>query len=542
MNLHTWLFPTHNVRKSSLLNILAGRLKTGERVHVIGDLRINNTPIDPYSAGYRKTIGFVPVDDFLHETVTPREAMKFSATLRLPRSTTETTIDKLVARMINELGLISCSDSMISQASKGEKKRISIGMELIQKPTCLFLDDPTSGLDTFEAVQVCTVLKKIAGAGTSVLFSIQEPSSEIFSSCLDHLVLMHKGRVMYQGPVESVPDYFAARGFACPSYYNFGDWMLQVARKHPIEILQQTGFYSTDDPFADRTSVHGSQEVDETKKLRKGLQGVPGVGKQICLLWKRECFSASRTLKSTMIRLGVTVFFSLLIGILFINIDNRQLEQSLNLHSQVGGQLVLLVFAMLRTVEPTTTAFCEERSIYLRESGTHYSPLAYFVARLCIEAAKTWLHTVIMVLIIYFLVGFTGSFSEYVAVTYALAMASGAMASFLGAVSCGNEKLSKKLAAVVILPQLLFSGFFVASDLIPTFLSWVQWVCVLTPALRILLVEEFYDCENERVEPEYCNDFLERVQADPDEVPQYWVAIVVYFVIFRTATMFLMKP
>jgi len=518
-------------------------VETGERVHVIGDLRINYTPVDPYNAEYRKTIGFVPVDDFLQENMTPREAMKFSATLRLPRSTEESAIDKLVARMINELGLISCADLIISQISKGEKKRISIGMVLIQKPTCLFLDEPTSGLDTFESVQVCSVLQKVAGAGTCVIFSIQEPSSEIFSSCLDHLVIMHKGRVMYQGSVASAPQYFAARGFACPSYYNFGAWMLQVAQNHPIEILQESGFYSTDDPFADTASQDDIEVLESMMPSSKArVQRTPGVETQICLLLKREWVSARRTLQSTMIRLGVTVFFSVLIGILFFKVGERPLDESLNLQSQFGGLLILLVFAMLRTVEPTISAFSEERSIYLRESGSHYSSMAYFVARLCIEAVTTGLHTSIMVLIIYFLAGFRGSFSVYFASTYALALASGAMTTFLGTVSCGNEKIAQQLIALVFLPQLLFSGFFVASDLIPSFLSWAQWVCVLTPALRVLLVEEFYDCDDATVETEHCHYFLERVQADPDELPQYWVTITAYYVIFRTSAMFLMKP
>ena len=72
-------------------------------------------------------------------------------------------------------------------------------------------DEPTSGLDSFSAVQLCQVLKKVANAGSSVLFTIHQPSSEIFNS-FDHLILMNRGRVMYQGAVSAVPEYFAARG------------------------------------------------------------------------------------------------------------------------------------------------------------------------------------------------------------------------------------------------------------------------------------------------------------------------------------------
>lgn len=88
------------------------------------------------------------------------------------------------------------------------------------------LDEPTSGLDSYSAVQLCQVLKKVANAGSSVLFTIHQPSSEIFNS-FDHLILLNKGRVMYQGAVADVPDYFAARGHPSPPNYNPADFIMQ---------------------------------------------------------------------------------------------------------------------------------------------------------------------------------------------------------------------------------------------------------------------------------------------------------------------------
>jgi hypothetical protein len=85
--------------------------------------------------------------------------------------------------------------------------------------------EPTSGLDSFSAVQLCQVLKKVANAGASVLFTIHQPSSEIFNS-FDRLILMNKGRVMFQGPVGDVPDYFGQRGFPNPPNYNPADWVM----------------------------------------------------------------------------------------------------------------------------------------------------------------------------------------------------------------------------------------------------------------------------------------------------------------------------
>jgi ABC-type multidrug transport system ATPase subunit len=225
---------THNVSKTVLLNILAGRASTSGRIKISTDVRLNNVAVDPTNIVVRKQIAFVAQDDSLQITATPREAIRFSAKLRLSRDTTDSELDKLTTRMIRELGLISCADTIVGGPllkgiSGGERKRTSVGVELVVRPALVFLDEPTSGLDSFSAVQLCHVLKNVAKAGASVLFTIHQPSSEIFNS-FDHLILLNQGQVMYQGSVEGVPDYFADRGRPSPPNYNPADWIMVRSR------------------------------------------------------------------------------------------------------------------------------------------------------------------------------------------------------------------------------------------------------------------------------------------------------------------------
>ena len=125
--------------KTSLLNILAGRASSHGRVKITSDVRLNNYAVDPTAIAVRKLIAFVAQDDSLQVTSTPREAIRFSAKLRLPRSTTDHELEKLTTRMITELGLTSCADTMvggelIKGISGGERKRTSVGVELVVKP------------------------------------------------------------------------------------------------------------------------------------------------------------------------------------------------------------------------------------------------------------------------------------------------------------------------------------------------------------------------------------------------------------------------
>lgn len=134
--------------QTSLLNILAGRVRTNDKVTVEADVRLNNFGVDPTDIKVRKSIAYVAQEESIMVTATPREAIYFSAKLRLPVSTTEEELQSLTTRMLSELGLVDCADTMVGGAlikgvSGGEKKRAAIGVELVVKPNLLFLDEPT---------------------------------------------------------------------------------------------------------------------------------------------------------------------------------------------------------------------------------------------------------------------------------------------------------------------------------------------------------------------------------------------------------------
>ena len=130
------IYCNYGYRKTSLLNILAGRASSRGAVKIQADVRLNNYSVDPTNIYVRKQIAFVAQDDSLQVTSTPRESIRFSAKLRLPRTTTEEDLDKLTQRMITELGLTSCADTIVGGAlikgiSGGERKRTSVGVELV---------------------------------------------------------------------------------------------------------------------------------------------------------------------------------------------------------------------------------------------------------------------------------------------------------------------------------------------------------------------------------------------------------------------------
>ena len=139
--------------KTSLLNVLSGRSVTRGTLTVRCDVRLNNCAVNPASLEIRQQIAFVSQDDSLHIASTPRESLRFSAKLRLSKETTDDELDRLTTQMLEELGLCDCADTIVGGAllkgiSGGERKRTSVGVELVTKPSMVFLDEPTSGAYT----------------------------------------------------------------------------------------------------------------------------------------------------------------------------------------------------------------------------------------------------------------------------------------------------------------------------------------------------------------------------------------------------------
>lgn len=118
----------------------------------------------------------------------------------------------------------------MEKLSGGEKKRLSIGVELITNPPAMFFDEPTSGLDSVSCVQVVTHLRDLAHSGRTVICVIHQPSSRILE-LFDDLYVLSEGQCVYSGAVDGIIAAFQKAGYECPQYYNRADFALEVASR-----------------------------------------------------------------------------------------------------------------------------------------------------------------------------------------------------------------------------------------------------------------------------------------------------------------------
>eukprot|EP00697_Spironema_sp_BW2_P002343 gnl/Spiro4/13139_TR6966_c4_g4_i2.p1 gnl/Spiro4/13139_TR6966_c4_g4~~gnl/Spiro4/13139_TR6966_c4_g4_i2.p1 ORF type:complete len:427 (+),score=90.07 gnl/Spiro4/13139_TR6966_c4_g4_i2:46-1281(+) len=250
--------------KTSLLNVLAATASSD--MTISGDISINDKIVK--SETIKKLSAFVHQDDVILSTQTVTEAITMSSMLRLPRVMPLEEKQKRVADMIVSLHLTDCKDTEIGDpalgvtgVSGGERKRTSIGMELVTNPSLLFLDEPTSGLDSFTAYTVVRTLHDLAqNNGKTIVMTIHQPSSEIFH-LFDDLLLLARGEVIYLGPAEGLVPYLATQGFVCPLYTNPSDYLF-------MEVLNQQVLM----PPAD--SLEAPKTSEETMNIHRDLKKV----------------------------------------------------------------------------------------------------------------------------------------------------------------------------------------------------------------------------------------------------------------------------
>jgi ABC-type multidrug transport system ATPase subunit/pSer/pThr/pTyr-binding forkhead associated (FHA) protein len=183
--------------KSTLAKILIGAL-----VAKSGELSFAGQSIVPsaYPEKVAGLVAFVPQEDIVHQELTIQETLDYAASIRLPRHATPAEKQARVARVLSELDLFDHREKPVSALSGGQRKRVNVAVELLSSPNVLFLDEPTTGLDTGAEEQILTCLRRLARQGRTVVFITHSLRA---MDQADHVVFLHDdgsgGRVLAQG-------------------------------------------------------------------------------------------------------------------------------------------------------------------------------------------------------------------------------------------------------------------------------------------------------------------------------------------------------
>lgn len=411
--------------KSTLVDILAGKNKGGK---VTGQILLNGKQV--HLSEVRHAVGYVDQEDTLPPTQTVYEAVLFSAMMRLPEAMPIQHVHERVAEVIEMLGLTHCSNRRIGNVttrgiSGGEKRRVSITLELITRPPILILDEPTSGLDSHSAHMVAEQLCKLAQSKTTtVILTIHQPRSDIFYM-FDQTLVVSKGETLYFGHTNAAAEHFNRRGLVCPASYNIADYLLDIAMDQEL-VANAKNYSGTDEEKAvssghqphlsGNTAVSRRQgssslinhaltasEITQTSAKSRGQSyetAVPIEGEgqsttslpedastlkkqktcpisfltQLRVIMKRSFQTLIRDKTLLVLHLVVSVALGVFIGGLYFDVP-MDLAGFQNRAGSLFFMMALLGFSSISALG----AFTETRTLYVRERSNGYYPPAPFI-------------------------------------------------------------------------------------------------------------------------------------------------------------------
>jgi ABC-type multidrug transport system ATPase subunit len=222
--------------KTTLLDVLAQRKTDGT---INGEIMVDGRPL-PVS--FQRSAGYCEQLDVHEPYATVREALEFSALLRQSRETPRAEKLAYVDTIIDLLQLRDMEHTLIGKVGAGlsveQRKRVTIGVELVSKPSILiFLDEPTSGLDGQAAFSTVQFLRKLADIGQAVLVTIHQPSAQLFAQFDTLLLLAKGGKTVYFGDIgdnaHSIKEYFGRHGCPCPEDANPAEHMITKSGSTP---------------------------------------------------------------------------------------------------------------------------------------------------------------------------------------------------------------------------------------------------------------------------------------------------------------------
>jgi ABC-type multidrug transport system ATPase subunit len=466
--------------KTTLLNTVAERVFSSRMMHegvttFNGELGIH---------GVRHA--YVMQQDILLPTLTVRETLRYAADLRLPSSTSAEDRRRVVEEVILELGLKECAETRVGNSqhrgcSGGEKRRVSIGVQLLSNPSVLFLDEPTTGLDATSAFQLVRTLKNLAQKGRTVVTTIHQPRSEIWD-LFDNLIVLTRGSPVYCGSIAECLPWFEGQGFVVPAFVNPAEFIIDIAA-----IDNRTPDLEEDTTArVNRLKVAWEEESQQrlspmdktvnTDKKRRRAQAHAGYLRQTMVLTQRTFKVTYRDPMGMAAAIFEAVLMGLICGYLFYDIPRdlsgiRSRQGGLYTAAGLQGYLVLLFEVYRLTLD--VPAFDREFS----ENCVDALPfvISRRLARLFTEDLPV---PFLFSTIFYFMANFerdaqhffvffaTTLTNHYIAVSCAMTCVTAAR-HFAGA---------SLIANLCYTLQSLACGMFIQADSIPVYVRWLKWI------------------------------------------------------------------
>jgi ABC-type multidrug transport system ATPase subunit/ABC-type multidrug transport system permease subunit len=481
----TALMGSSGAGKTTLLDVLARRKTLGKvegRLYLNGEALIND---------FERITGYCEQMDIHQPAVTVREALQFSANLRQPTETPQAEKNAYVEQIIQLLEMEDISDAQVGDVDHGfgisveERKRLTIGMELVGKPQLLFLDEPTSGLDAQSSFNIIRFIRKLADAGWPVLCTIHQPSAILFDH-FDHLLLLVRGgRTAYHGEIgedaRTMINYFESNGGPkCSPAANPAEYILEVvgagtagkAKKDWADVWANSP--EAKELEAELEEVH--RNADQNPQ-RKAVTYATSFRTQFYLVHKRMALAYWRSPDYNIGRFITVMFTSLMTGFTYWKMSDTVSDLKNRLFALFAAFIMANILIIL--AQPK---FMTERLYFRREYASRfYGWVPFAISVILVEIPYILFLAAFFMFGFYWTAGLTNQ-SEAIGYFYLMLIFFVFWAVTLGFVIASvaeNPTMAAVVNPLVISLFILFAGLMQPVKSMPHF--WSSWMYWLNP-------------------------------------------------------------
>jgi ABC-type multidrug transport system ATPase subunit/pSer/pThr/pTyr-binding forkhead associated (FHA) protein len=253
--------------KSTLMDAL-----NGMRPASSGKVLINDLDLYQHLDSLKQSIGYVPQDDIIHRELTVYRTLYYVAKLRLSRDVTSDEIDQIINEVMDVTGLSERRDVPVSQLSGGQRKRVSIAVELITKPSIIFLDEPTSGLDPATEEKIMKLFRQIAESGRTIVLTTHAMENV---KLFDKIVVLMRGKLVFYGTPQEALQHVKAESFK--DLYDklenpIEEKIAKLGQLSPnAPVYEQMQFKRQRETIAEEVAESWKQKFEKTEQYRRNI-------------------------------------------------------------------------------------------------------------------------------------------------------------------------------------------------------------------------------------------------------------------------------
>lgn len=543
--------------KSSLLNILTGFHTAG----MGGTITSTGNKGGTGSKQYKKECCYILQDDRLTPLFTVEEAMNLAANLKLG-SLSPKAKQIVIDDILDTLGLAVHKNTRCERLSGGQKKRLSIALELVDNPPIMFLDEPTTGLDSSSSMQCISMLKALARGGRTIVCTIHQPPASLYEM-FDHVYVLAEGQCIYQGASINTVPYLSSVGFQCPQYHNPADYLMEVANGDYGNFTIQLATAAKSSPGcwrqiqSDPKSSNGSAQIISDNEKNNGREH--SVTKTMVLItpaseWTKFLILLNRTFVRlyrdwtvTHVKLILHLFVGILLGLNYLNSGNDGSKTFRN----VGYLLITSVYLCYTSMMPAVLRFPQEVPVLKKERFNNWYCLkTYFIVYLVVDVPMQILYCTVYASVSYVMSAqpLDGArFLMFLGTCVLITLTAQSVGVLLG--TTVNPINGTFLGAILTAVMLVLAGFFVLFSHMPIVFVWLSQLSFLRHGLTALVVAIYGNAREPLPCPDnvlYCHYRLPQTLLEEFGMADtsYWLncaILVVFFVGLRFISYFTLR-